>query len=162
MRIAAMLAVALVGGCGGMGDGPGGDAPPAEAAPATTATGDVLAPEAFSFAGEALWDGRPSLGGVWVAHPDVEAPGRVLIRLPETGAEVTGAIFRRQGEAAGPPMQVSSDAASALGLVAGRPAALEVTALRPPEAPAAAPGEAPLSLAEEAAAVSRDPALGRR
>ena len=137
VRMTTLTAVAvLLAGCGGLG-GPGGDAPEGEAAAAleTTATGDVLAPERFAFSGEGLWDGRPSLGGVWVAHPDVAEPGRVLIRRPEGGAEVTGALFRRQTEAAGPPLQVSSDAAAALGLVAGQPAALEVTAIRPPEAP---------------------------
>ena len=32
---------------------------------------DVERPDIFSVTENALWDGRPSLGGVWVAHPDV-------------------------------------------------------------------------------------------
>ena len=125
-----MLMAALIGGCAGPTGSLDGDEA-AEAPPvALTADGDALAPEVFAFSGEALWDGRPSLGGVWVAHPEVEAPGRVLIRHADTGAEVTGALFRREGASAGPPLQVSSDAAAALGLVAGQPAPIEVTALR--------------------------------
>lgn len=145
MRIAALAAVGAVGlmaGCSALDgrlDGLGGDraagAEGPEAAAQVTAEGDILAPEVFAFAGEALWDGRPSLGGVWVAHPDVEAPGRVLIRDDASGAEVTGALFRREDAGAGPPMQVSSDAAAELGLTASRPAALSVTALRRPEPP---------------------------
>ncbi len=30
---------------------------------------DVEAPEVFQITENGLWDGRPSLGGVWVAHP---------------------------------------------------------------------------------------------
>lgn len=156
-----MLMAALAVGC----------APLTEGVPATTVgnaagaadapPGDALAPEVFRFAGEALWDGRPSLGGVWVAHPDVGEPARVLIRragagTDEEGAEVTGALFRREDGADGPPLQVSSDAADALGLAPGQSAALEVTALRrvetevdaerrtEPEAPSDEPPEAPL------------------
>ena len=166
MRMAVLLTAALIAGCSGSGEGPGGgplgDAP--GEAEAVTATGDVLAPEQFAFSGEALWDGRPSLGGVWVAHPEVASPGRVLIRDPETGAEVAGALFRRTDGGAGPPLQVSSDAAAALGLLAGQPAALEVTGLRRPEAPTTAqPQGDPTPLAQaEAEGVSRAaPRLGR-
>ena len=41
---------------------------------------DVEAPEVFQVTEKALWDGRPSLGGVWVAHPDSDQPERVIIR----------------------------------------------------------------------------------
>ena len=132
MRFVLLLLAAAAGGCGGSG-GPAGDEGPGEAAPMRTEGGDILAPEVFAFSGEGLWDGRPSLGGVWVAHPDAATPSRVLIRHGEGGAEVTGALFRREGAAAGPPLQVSSDAAEALGLVAGQPATLDVTALTRPE-----------------------------
>jgi cell division septation protein DedD len=96
----------------------------------TTVERDVEAPEAFSANEEALWDGRPSLGGIWVAHPDVSGPERVLIRNPATGRETTGALFRRERTMPGPPIQVSSDAAAALGLLAGAPVELRVVALR--------------------------------
>ena len=37
----------------------------------------VEAPDVFQVAEAGLWDGRPSLGGIWVAHPDVTQPERV-------------------------------------------------------------------------------------
>lgn len=91
---------------------------------------DVEAPDVFQLTERGLWDGRPSLGGVWVAHPDVGDPERVIIRNPDAGTFVIGALFRREREQAGPPLQVSSDAAQALELVAGQPTELNVTALR--------------------------------
>src|SRR6056297_3956358 len=97
---------------------------------------DVEAPEVFQATDQGLWDGRPSLGGVWVAHPDVADPERVIIRNTANGKFVIGALFRRQREAPGPAFQVSSDAATALGLIAGSPQQLNVTALRREEAPA--------------------------
>src|SRR6056297_3857541 len=91
---------------------------------------DVEAPEVFQVTEEGLWDGRPSLGGVWVAHPDVKSPERVIIRKPSDGKFVIGALFRRERANPGPRLQVSSDAATALGMLAGQPAELNVTALR--------------------------------
>ncbi|MDR9486036.1 MULTISPECIES: SPOR domain-containing protein [Sediminimonas] len=91
---------------------------------------DVEAPEVFQVTEEGLWDGRPSLGGVWVAHPDVKSPERVIIRKPSDGKFVIGALFRRERANPGPRLQVSSDAAAALGMLAGQPAELNVTALR--------------------------------
>ena len=162
--VALAMALSLVG-CGGIGEA-GGEGPTDVAdAPVLTADGDALAPEVFGFSGEALWDGRPSLGGVWVAHPDAPAPGRVLIRHEASGEEVTGALFRREGGSAGPPLQVSSDAAEALGLVAGRPATLSVTALVRPDADApdaemgAEPGGAEAEGAMGDAAAVPDPAI---
>lgn len=91
---------------------------------------DVEAPEVFQTSEAGLWDGRPSLGGVWVAHPDVKEPERVIIRNEASGKFVVGALFRRERENPGPRLQVSSDAAEALGMLAGQPVRLNVTALR--------------------------------
>ncbi|MFX0541239.1 SPOR domain-containing protein [Roseovarius sp. S4756] len=114
---------------------------------------DVEAPGVFQVTDEGLWDGRPSLGGVWVAHPDVKEPERVIIRNTANSKFVIGALFRRERANPGPAFQVSSDAAAALGMLAGAPAQLNVTALRREEAPAApgaeegeAPAAAPDSL----------------
>lgn len=120
----------------------------AQEGPALTPEGDVLAPELYAFTGEALWDGRPSLGGVWVAHPEVDEPARVRIARPGGDAAVTGALFRRERVGEGPAMQVSSEAALALGLAAGESATLRVTALRRP--PETAPEVGP-EIAKEAA-----------
>ncbi len=119
----------------------------AEAAPARTSTRlverDVEAPEVFSANDEGLWDGRPSLGGVWVAHPSVKDPERVIIRNPANGKFVIGALFRRERENPGPRLQVSSDAAAALDVLAGAPTRLSVVALRREEAPEAGAETAP-------------------
>ncbi|MFP4275017.1 MAG: SPOR domain-containing protein [Paracoccaceae bacterium] len=91
---------------------------------------DTEAPEVFQVSEAGLWDGRPSLGGVWVAHPDATDPERVIIRNDSNDKFVIGALFQRERENPGPRLQVSSDAADALGMLAGKPANLEVTALR--------------------------------
>ncbi|WP_264212810.1 SPOR domain-containing protein [Leisingera thetidis] len=91
---------------------------------------DVEAPDVFQVTEAGLWDGRPSIGGVWVAHPDTKDPERVIIRNNANGQFVIGALFRREREIPGPRLQVSSDAAAALGLLAGAPVELNVTALR--------------------------------
>ncbi|WP_425046200.1 SPOR domain-containing protein [Primorskyibacter sp. S87] len=91
---------------------------------------DVEAPEVFQVTEAGLWDGRPSLGGVWVAHPDAKDPERVIIRNESNGKFVIGALFRREREIPGPRLQASSDAAEALGMLAGAPVELNVTVLR--------------------------------
>lgn len=103
---------------------------------------DVEAPDVFSATEAGLWDGRPSLGGVWVAHPDVSEPERVIIRNTSNDKFVIGALFRRERDIPGPRLQASSDAAAALGMLAGAPVQLNVTALRREEVspePSAAP-----------------------
>ncbi len=96
---------------------------------------DVEVPEVFQTTDKGLWDGRPSLGGVWVAHPDVSEPERVIIRNEDNGKFVIGALFKRERDNPGPSFQVSSDAAAALGMLAGSPDGLNVTALRRQEVP---------------------------
>jgi len=91
---------------------------------------DVEAPEVFQVNDKGLWDGRPSLGGVWVAHPDVKDPERVIIRNETNGKFVIGVVYRPERQTPGPKIQVSSDAAEALGMLAGQPADLKVTALK--------------------------------
>jgi hypothetical protein len=108
----------------------------------------------------ALWDGRPSLGGVWVASPDAVDPERVILRNPANGKFVIGALFRRERDNPGPALQISSDAAAALGLLAGQPGKIGVTALRREEAPLAAPDASRpiLDAAETVATETLDPA----
>lgn len=144
------------------GGGGSGEATVAGARSGDSVERDVESPEVFSATDQGLWDGRPSLGGVWVAHPDVTSPERVVIRNTATGKEITGALFRREREMPGPRIQVSSDAAAALGMVAGAPAELRVVALvrertpvAPPEGEAIASGTieaTPLEPGETAAA----------
>ena len=121
----------------------------------TTIEKDVEAPEVFQKTENGLWDGRPSLGGVWVAHPDVVDPERAIIRNEDNGKFIIGALFRRERENPGPRFQVSSDAAAELGMLAGAPAKLNVTVLRrvevPVEPPVAEPAVDTLEPAEEIA-----------
>lgn len=167
----ALVALIALAGCGvGAGLNGGSDTGPTGAASpraSQAAGGDVLAPDVFQVREDGLWDGRPSLGGVWVAHPDVDQPDRVRIVNAESGQEVAGALFRRERDLPGPALQVSSDAAQALGMLAGDPTPLEVTALRRQDAVAAeaAPTEtapdpdSPEAIAEAAAAaLAPDPA----
>jgi len=124
---------------------------------------DVEAPEVFQVTDQGLWDGRPSLGGVWVAHPDVKDPERVIIRNTANGKFVIGALFRRERANPGPALQVSSDAAAALGMLAGAPAELNVTALRREEQPdpEASPDAAAAELAPaEVETAELDPIAG--
>jgi rare lipoprotein A len=109
---------------------------------------DVEAPQVYQVSAEALWDGRPSLGGVWVASADVKDPERVIMRNPANGKFVIGALFRRERDNPGPPLQISSDAAEALGLLAGQPGQISVTALRREEAPEETPATPVLDTAE--------------
>ena len=151
--------VLALGGCQGLQDvNPFKPRPEADA----TASGgtssvrlverDVEAPDVFQVTDAGLWDGRPSLGGVWVAHPDVTEPERVIIRNAANSKFVIGALFRRERENPGPVFQISSDAAAALGMLAGAPAQLNVTALRRETAPdpTATPDPGAVELAPDA------------
>ena len=140
---AAIVALAVLAGCNESGQFVAMDAfkrsntsvegTPAPGEAIKTVERDVEAPDVFSATEAGLWDGRPSLGGVWVAHPDVKDPERVIIRNTENDQFVVGALFRRERDIPGPRIQISSDAAAALGMLAGAPAQLNVTALRKEE-----------------------------
>ncbi|ASM71716.1 sporulation related domain protein [Pseudosulfitobacter pseudonitzschiae] len=167
-------ALALLAGCDesgqfNLGQGLAGKANGTEQVSATkrtrkTVERDIEAPDVFSTTEAGLWDGRPSLGGVWVAHPDVKDPERVIIRNQTNGKFVVGALFRRERDIPGPRLQVSSDAATSLGMLAGAPVELNVTALRKEEVADETPAEpttgtdgAALPAASEVAATSLDP-----
>lgn len=136
-----------------------------EAAPAQKSTRlvdrDTEAPEVFQTTDTALWDGRPSLGGVWVASPDAKDPERVIIRNKANGKFVIGALFRRETMNPGPKLQISSDTAAALGILAGQPTEINVTALRREEAPVETDATKPiLDLSETVETESLDPIAG--
>lgn len=154
LRLALVLAGAMA--LGGCEDGQlpsflqsSGEAEGATAAGASTRTveRDREAPEVFQVTESGLWDGRPSLGGVWVAHPEAQDPERVIIRNETNGKFVVGVLYRPERQTAGPRFQVSSDAAEALGMLAGQPAQLNVTALRREEVPVEIPAESDGTLA---------------
>ena len=123
------ILIALLAGCAGLdlGEETSNDAP-------NTVTNlverDIEAPDVVNISEAGLWDGRPSLGGIWVAHPDAKDPEKVIIRNPQNRKFVIGALFRREREFSGPSLQLSSDAADALGILAGQPTNVSVVALR--------------------------------
>lgn len=130
--------IALLAGCAGLdlGEDASSDAP-------STVTNlverDVEAPDVVNISETGLWDGRPSLGGIWVAHPDAKDPEKVIIRNLQNGKFVIGALFRREGEFSGPSLQLSSDASDALGILAGQPTKVSVVALRRQSVPVETP-----------------------
>ena len=128
-RLAVLAAVALGGCLPVAGTDAGGDPSDAPITGRPLLETDVEAPERFRAREEGLWDGRPSLGGIWVAAPDVIDPERVVMRNPGNGQEVVGALFRRERITPGPRLQLSSEAAVALGILAGSPTEIEVVAL---------------------------------
>lgn len=143
--VLALSALALMAGCMENGGALFKSAPEEAASGGSTrlVERDVEAPDVFQATEAGLWDGRPSLGGVWVAHPDVTEPERALIRNTANGKFVIGALFRPSLERSGPRFQVSSDAAEALSMLAGQPQTLNVTALRREPVPDAVLAEAP-------------------
>lgn len=161
---AAVLGAALgLSGCEEAGKAPDGLAAPAVANASVgrnAATRDIERADIFTVTDRGLWDGRPSLGGIWVAHAAVGDAERVLVRNTANGVSIEAALFRRDINNPGPALQVSSDAAEALGMIAGQPAELYVVVLRrevaPPEAPA--PAQSAAAEAEPAAAPTAEPA----
>lgn len=118
--------------------GSGGSSETNAAAPATINTSDgavrdVERPDIFNTTEEALWDGRPSLGGIWVAHPDVTTPERAIVTNTSTNQRIAAALFRRERANPGPRIQLSSDAASALNILAGAPTEVTIVAVRQEE-----------------------------
>lgn len=101
----------------------------------STVERDVEAPEVYDATQAGTWDGRASMGGVWVAVEDTIDPERVIIRNPSNGNFVIGTMFAKARAIEQSGMQVSADAAAALGVAPGTPTSLQVTALRR-EAPA--------------------------
>jgi cell division protein FtsN len=87
------------------------------------------APELFSAEAWALWDGGRTLGGRWVALPAADMARRVRLVNEDTGTQTDGAMFRRDPNLAGPELAISSEAAEALGLKPGAPAAITIVAL---------------------------------
>ena len=151
-----LAAFGLLMGCvEGAGSGQATSASGAVSPGSSRSASEVEAPDLFQVSDSALWDGRPSLGGIWVASPDVVDPQRVVMFNPANGKSVNGALFKRERDNPGPPLQVSSDAAEALGMLAGQPTALRVTALQKKEAappPAAEPVTEPAPVVADAKA----------
>ena len=118
----------------GQGGGENADsAAPASIAAREGGVRDIERPDIFNTTEEALWDGRPSLGGIWVAHPDVTTPERAIVTNNTTNQRIAAALFRRERANPGPRVQLSSDAAAALNILAGAPTEVTIVAVRQEE-----------------------------
>lgn len=157
LRLPAALAVALVlGGCGGEnGDGlgdtllaaskpdpltarrpPGGrENLTAISRPNRTQADMREAPYLFSTTDQVLWDGKPTLEGLWVAHTATVVAQRVRITNPRTGTVIDGALLPRRTAGSRTGMVISAEAADALGMLPGVPAELELVAIEPDTPP---------------------------
>jgi rare lipoprotein A len=112
------------------GTAPMAAAPAVTEPPATRLTeAEVPRPDLYAESGIAVWDGRPSIGAVWVAHPIVDQARRVRITVTDTGVSAPGALLKRDPSIPGPPFLLSGDAAARLGLEPGVPARIDVVAL---------------------------------
>ncbi len=65
------------------------------------------------------------------------------MRIASGDSAIAGALFRRERDSAGPPFQLSSEAATLLGIPPGTARTLAVTALRPVPEPAPVPDPVP-------------------
>ena len=89
--LAPFIFALMLAGCSedfSLGDDPLDESIVIEDGAAQTIETDIVETGAFSIQDTAIWDGRPTFGGIWIAHPDAETPERVRIRNEETGKEV--------------------------------------------------------------------------
>lgn len=99
------------------------------------------APDIFEARGRAVWDGKRTLQGVWVAHPLAASARRVRIYNEQNGQAVDGALFKRDAALEGAAVLISSEAAELLGFVVGENTPLRIVAVKPVEEPSEAPVE---------------------
>lgn len=106
------------------------------------------APDVFEARGLAIWDGAPTLQGIWVAHPKARTARRVRIIDTFTRRAVDGALFRRDEALAGSTVLISSEAATLLGLAPNEKSEILIVALKPKELEEVAEAEAPTETPE--------------
>ncbi|MEO0343595.1 MAG: SPOR domain-containing protein [Pseudomonadota bacterium] len=103
--------------------------------------GEVERPDIFNQEGAAIWDGRPALGGQWVASTQTRDLERVRVTNLENGEVIEAALFKIEPGTPGPGLILSSDAAQALEIVPGTPTQIKIVALREAERVQSAPIE---------------------
>lgn len=106
-----------------------GESTPGAPSPAGVSPDLLPAPADFEATGTARWDGRRTLQGVWVAHPQATKTRRVRIYNTVTGAAADGALFTGRAALSGPSVLVSSDAARLLGMTPGENTEVRIVAL---------------------------------
>ena len=87
-------------------------------------------PEILNVSSAVIWDGDQTLGGIWVSHPDVETPERVLIKNISNGKSVVGAVFQQTKKMNPGSAIISSDAAKELNIVENEQTKVQITAVR--------------------------------
>ncbi|MEM0991071.1 MAG: SPOR domain-containing protein [Pseudomonadota bacterium] len=107
------------------------------------------APDVFEATGRARWDGKRTLQGIWVAHPQAETARRVRIFNTDNGRAADGALFKRDANDGQDSVLISSEAAMVLGISPGSSASIRIVAVTPVEQPIIA--TIPPSEPEEAA-----------
>ncbi|MFT6773176.1 MAG: hypothetical protein ACJA1L_000884, partial [Paracoccaceae bacterium] len=108
---------------------PGPRSAPARAPRSAPPPARGATPDRAVFFAEAatLWDGLPSMGGAWIAHPAAD-PGLMVEALNlETGRSLRAPALRLAERAGHPPIQLSAEAALALGMSPGRLARVRLT-----------------------------------
>ena len=87
-------------------------------------------PEIIDIATSVFWDGKQTLGGNWISHPDVDSPERVLIKNIANRKSIVGAIFQQTKKIKSGSAQISSDAAKSLGIKENEQTKVQITAVR--------------------------------
>ena len=93
-------------------------------------------PEILDISAVVIWDGKQTLGGNWISHPDVASPERVLIKNISNGKSIFGAIFQQTKKIKTGSALLSSDAAKALDIAQNEQTKVQIVAVRVPENPA--------------------------
>ena len=90
-------------------------------------------PEILDISAAVIWDGKQTLGGNWISHPDVASPERVLIKNISNGKSIVGAVFQQTKRMKTGSALISSDAAKALGIAQNEKTKVQIVAVRVPE-----------------------------
>ena len=98
--------------------------------PTATKTTLEEQPEILDISTSVLWDGKQTLGGNWISHPDVDSPERVLIKNIANGKSIVGAVFQQSKKIKSGSAQISSDAAKSLKIDKNEQTKVQIIAIK--------------------------------
>ena len=87
-------------------------------------------PEILDISTSVVWDGKRTLGGNWVSHPDINSPEKVLIKNTSNGKSAVGAIFQQTRNLNKGLAAISSDAAKTLSISKNDETKLQIVAIK--------------------------------
>ena len=87
-------------------------------------------PEILDISASVVWDGKQTLGGNWVSHPDINSPEKVLIKNTSNGKSAVGAIFQQTRNLNKGLAAISSDAAKTLSIAKNDETKLQIVAIK--------------------------------